>query len=152
MAMAGRKPSERPTVTRHKPTHDWTEVADVPYQGDRPELPTSRLVMNPKGELEEFPIEPRTRDWWEAISTMPHCVLWRKSDWQFAVDTAMVHADACHGKTTAMGELRQREKIMGTTVDARRDLRIRYVEPEAEAPTIAPVASIDERRQKLLDA
>lgn len=152
MAMAGRKPADRPTVTRHKPTVDWTEVVNVPYTGPKPELPTSRMVMNPKGELQEFPIEPRTREWWEAISTMPHCVLWHQSDWQFAIDTAMVHADACHGKTTAMGELRQREKIMGTTVDARRDLRIRYIEPEAEAPTIVPVASLDDRRQKLLDA
>jgi hypothetical protein len=152
MAMAGRKPADRPTVTRHKPTVDWTEVVNVTYDGTRPELPTSRMVMNPKGELQEFPVESRTRDWWEAITTMPHCVLWQPSDWQFALDTAMVHADACHGKTTAMGELRQREKIMGTTVDARRDLRIRYVEPESETPQIAAVANIVDRRQKLLDA
>jgi hypothetical protein len=152
MAMAGRKPADRPTVTRHKPTVDWTEVINVPYNGDRPDLPTSRSVINPKGEIQEFPIENRTREWWDAISTMPHCVLWSKSDWMFAVDTAMVHADACHGKTTAMAELRMREKIMGTTVDARRDLRIRYVDPEPEQSEISPVADLSERRQKLLDA
>lgn len=150
--MAGRKPADRPTVTRHKPTVDWTEVENVPYTGERPELPTHRMVMNPKGELQEWPIEQRTHDWWAAVTSMPHCVLWSKSDWQFALDTAMVHADAAHGKTTAMAELRMREKIMGTTVDARRDLRIRYVEPEADAPEIAVVADISERRQKLLDA
>jgi len=152
MAMAGRKPADRPTVTRHKPTVDWTEVENVPYEGEKPELPAVRMVMNPKGELQEWPIEQRTHDWWMAVSTMPHCVLWSKSDWQFALDTAMVHADAAHGKTTAMAELRMREKIMGTTVDARRDLRIRYVEPEAEAPEVAAVADLSERRQKLLDA
>lgn len=152
MAMSGRKPSDRPTVTRHKPTVDWTEVVNVPYSGERPELPVSRMVMTPKGELQEFPIEQRTRNWWNAVSSMPHCVLWSPSDWQFALDTAMVHADAAHGKTTAMAELRMREKIMGTTVDARRDLRIRYVEPEPETPEIAPVSSLSERRQKLLDA
>lgn len=152
MAMAGRKPADRPTVTRHKPTVDWTEVANVPYTGPRPDLPTSRSVINPKGEIQEFPIENRTRDWWDAVSTMPHCAIWHKSDWQFAVDTAMVHADACHGKTTAMAELRMREKIMGTTVDARRDLRIRYVDPEPEAAEISPVSDLSERRQKLLDA
>jgi hypothetical protein len=152
MAMAGRKPADRPTVTRHKPTVDWTEVVNVPYDGDRPELPASRQVMNPKGELQEWPLEKRTLDWWQAVSTMPHCVLWSKSDWMFAVDTAMVHADAAHGKTTAMAELRMREKIMGTTVDARRDLRIRYIDPEPDAPEIAVVADISERRQKLLDA
>jgi len=150
MAMAGRKPSERPTVTRHKPTHDWTEVPNVPYSGDHPELPLSRTVL--KGdEPIEVPIENRTRAWWSALCKMPHCVLWQDSDWAFALDTAMVHAAASHGQVTAMAELRMREKVLGTTVDARRDLRIRYVEPEAQV-AVAPVASIDDRRQKLLDA
>lgn len=152
MAMAGRKPADRPTVTRHKPTIEWTDVPNVPYSGPRPELPKSRMVMTPRGELQEFPLETRTFEWWAAISTMPHCILWTPSDWQFCVDTALVHAEACHGKAAAMSELRQREKIMGTTVDARRDLRIRYVDPEAENTEIAPVASLTDRRQKLLDA
>jgi len=150
MAMAGRKPSERPTVTRHKPTHDWTEVPNVAYDGEHPELPLSRTVL--KGdEPIEIPIEKRTRDWWTALCKMPHCVLWQDSDWAFALDTAMVHAAASHGQVTAMAELRMREKVLGTTVDARRDLRIRYVEPEAQV-AVAPVSSIDDRRQKLLDA
>jgi hypothetical protein len=152
MPVSGPKPTGRQLFTGNTPRTEWLDVPNVSYDGNRPELPTSRMVMNPKGELQEFPIETRTRDWWEAISKMPHCAIWEKSDWQFALDTAMVHADAAHGKTTAMGELRQREKIMGTTVDARRDLRIRYVEPEVETLTVVPVASIDDRRQKLLDA
>jgi hypothetical protein len=83
---------------------------------------------------------------------MPHCVLWYPSDWQFALDTAMVHASAAHGSVSAMGELRQREKIMGTTVDARRDLRIRYVDEELEQLKVVPIASIEDRRTRLLDA
>jgi hypothetical protein len=51
-----------------------------------------------------------------------------------------------------MSELRQREKIMGTTVDARRDLRIQYVEPQLLESVPAAVISIDERRTRLLDA
>ena len=152
MPVTGPKPSGRQLASRMPHKTDWTEVVNVPYDGDRPELPASRQVMNPKGELQEWPLEKRTLDWWQAVSTMPHCVLWSKSDWMFAVDTAMVHADAAHGKTTAMAELRMREKIMGTTVDARRDLRIRYIDPEPNAPEIAVVANFSERRQKLLDA
>jgi hypothetical protein len=64
----------------------------------------------------------------------------------------MVHASASHGSVTAMSELRQREKIMGTTVDARRDLRIQYVEPQILESVQAAVISIDERRTRLLDA
>lgn len=151
MGMAGRKPADRPTVTRHKPTVDWTDVLNVPYEGQTPELPLSRTILK-EGEPVEIPIENRTRYWWNALIKMPHCILWQDSDWAFALDTAMVHAAASHGQVTAMAELRMREKIMGTTVDSRRDLRIRYVDPEPEILAVAEVAKLSDRRQKLLDA
>lgn len=151
MALPGKKPNEK-SVTRHKPSVDWTEVIDKPYVGSFPELPKSRTYINPKGEAAEIPIEKRTIAWYKAITSMPHCVLWHPSDWQFALDTAMVHASASHGSVSAMGELRQREKIMGTTVDARRDLRIRYVDEELEQLKVVPIASIEDRRTRLLDA
>jgi hypothetical protein len=59
---------------------------------------------------------------------------------------------ANHGAISAMAELRMREKVMGTTVDARRDLRIRYVEIEEETPQLEVVASMADRRKRLLDA
>lgn len=78
----------------------------------------------------EWPRE--TRRWWRAISHMPHCVLWSDADWQFALDTALVAATFHAGDVRAAVELRQRERVLGTTADARRDLRIRYVEPDAD--------------------
>ena len=33
-----------------------------------------------------------TVGWWEAVSTLPHCILWTPGDWQFALATARVHA------------------------------------------------------------
>lgn len=152
MVMSGRKPSERPTVTRHKPTVDWTDVVNVPYSGERPVLPEVREIINKAGEVSVYPMPEQTVAWWDSVTTMPHCVLWSPSDWAFCLDTALIHAQAVTGVVSAMGELRQREKIMGTTVDSRRDLRIRYVEPEAEAVTLAPVDSLDERRARLLNA
>lgn len=151
MGMAGRKPSERPVVHRVKPTVDWTDVINEPFSGFVPELPQSRTVMSKDGEPIEIPIETRTRNWWNALTKMPHCVLWQDSDWAFAIDTAMVHAAASHGAITAMAELRMREKVLGTTVDSRRDLRIRYVEPERE-PILEVVTNIDDRRNRLGDA
>jgi len=73
----------------------------------------------------QWPAE--TRRWWKAVSTMPHCALWGEADWQFAFDTAVI-ASAFHaGDLRLAAELRAREKILGTTADARRDLRIRYI-------------------------
>lgn len=89
---------------------------------------------------------PETLDWWDSVSTMPHCVLWAESDWQFALDTAIV-ASAFHaGDVRQAGELRQRERMLGTTVDSRRDLRIRYVEAEAEGDD-ATVTAMDTYRR-----
>lgn len=133
MPASGRKPNTgQPVRHRVKPVHDWTEIEAVPFEGS-PALPgrASKAVLQ----------------WWTAISTMPHCVLWDASDWQFAMDTARIAKAFYRGNIKAATELRQREKIMGTTVDARRDLRIRYVAPAIEAP--AGVTAIDEYRDRL---
>lgn len=152
MVMAGKKPSGGPTVTRHKPTVDWVEVINTPYAGDYPELPEVRTVLTSQGDIIHLPIPNNTYVWWASLRRMPHCVLWQPSDWSFALDTAMVHAQASLGQIGAMAELRMREKSLGTTVDSRRDLRLRYVEPVVESLVLAPVADIGGRRQRLLDA
>lgn len=156
MPISGAKPSDRPTVNRNKPTHDWTNVLNVPYTGNKPELPLTRQIMVKNGEVEIVPIEDRTRQWWEAVSSMPHCVLWTDSDWMFALDTAMVHASSVYGSVTAASELRQRERVLGVTMDARRDLRIRYVEDESQEQTtsttgVANVTKLNDRRTRLAD-
>jgi hypothetical protein len=152
MVMSGRKPSDRPTVTRHKPTVDWTEVPSTPFAGVVPALPDVREIVNKAGDITVHPIPAQTLTWYASVTSMPHCVLWSPSDWAFCLDTALIHAQAVTGVVSAMSELRQREKIMGTTVDSRRDLRIRYVELEDEVATLAPVDNIDDRRQRLLNA
>ncbi len=75
----------------------------------------------------------RTKAWWAALSSMPHCVLWTKADWQYAIDTAYVHATFAAGDMRAATELRNREKLLGNTFDSRRDIRVRYVDPAAGA-------------------
>ena len=114
MPVAGRKPKpDGQKRNRVKPVHDWVEVADVPFAGR--ELPFDVTLE-------------RTRQWWAGVSSMPHCVLWSESDWQFAFDTALIAAEFHAGEAKLAGELRMREKVLGTTVDFRRDLRIRYVD------------------------
>lgn len=137
MPIPGTKPAEE-RRRRNKPTHDWTEVDDVPFDGG-PKLPPTKA-----GER-TWPTA--TRRWWKAISRMPHCVLWDEGDWIFALDTACIHAAFHNGDIKAATELRNREKVMGTTVDFRRDLRIRYVEPAVEVP--AGVTAIEDYRRQL---
>lgn len=138
----GRKPKDDDRkVTRHPLTHDWMDVPEVPFAGERPVLPR---------------VGAATREWWERVSTMPHCLLWQPSDWGFALDTARLHAAYCRkGGERFAGELRNREKVMGTTLEARRDLRIRYVavvESVADEPGDRVSDIQAERRRRLLGA
>jgi hypothetical protein len=147
MPIVGRKPKpEGQARNRNKPTHDWIEVVDVPYAGERPDLPKKRAIMTPFGP-KEVALQPLTRRWWEAVSRMPHCARWTPSDWMFAVATAIVADAAFCGGVGAATELRNRERKMGVTADDRVSLRIRYVEAagdDLERP--ADVVALDDYR------
>jgi len=141
MPAAGRKPNQgEPIRHRVKPVHDWLEVPDVRFAGG-PALPKTQPGQP------SWPTQ--TRRWWAAISTMPHCALWGQEDWAFAIDTAYISAEFHRGDMKAATELRQREKVMGTTLDARRDLRIRYAPPAPDEERPGVVA-IEEYRQRLV--
>lgn len=131
MPAPGAKPKQdRSQVVHKNPTHEFVEVLDVPFADAPPLRPraTGGISVLDVGAANSSDWPDVTRGWWAAISTMPHCARWTPTDWQFAMDTAEIHArtmEAWKGYTGA--ELRQREKILGTTADARRDLRIKYV-------------------------
>lgn len=142
MPVAGRKPKPKgEAVTRHKQTFDWVEVNDVPFEG-APKLPLRCPTTN-------YAWSPATKRWWKSISTMPHCVLWRESDWEFAQFTAMLFEALVEVPTKSTAALLAREKVMGTTADFRRDLRIRYIDPNAERDLPAGVVGIDSFRDRL---
>lgn len=157
MGVPGSKPSERPTVHRNQVT-PWTDVVDAPYAGRVPTIP-SRETVTDDGKTVKVPLSNLTRQWWKVVTRMPHCVLWSPSDWEFVKSTALVHDLMVSGVASAATELRNREKVLGTTVDSRRDLRIRYV-PATDEPATAPVSTqepmagvvsmADERRRRAL--
>ena len=124
MAIRGAKPKPAGQARHRNPVvHEWIEVPNAPFEGG-PELPERRCNGRPWSE--------RTRQSWEAWRSMPHCKLWGPSDWAFAL-TAIELAGFVHdGEARCATELRAWQKVMGTTMDARRDQRIRYVDPVPE--------------------
>ena len=126
--MAHRGPAARASKLGTTPNAEWTDVVDEPYDGDSPDLP--KLRGRKWNDL--------VAAWWTAVRRMPHCVLWREADWLFAIETALMKQEywlsytAGESKTTAAMEIRRREDQMGCTAEARRKLRIRYVEPPEE--------------------
>jgi hypothetical protein len=124
MPIGGRVPKPRDQVRHRNPARfDWIEVADVPFNGG-PKLPRCRANGEP------WPKEAVRL--WNTWKRMPHAVLWRESDWQFALESVEVAARfyADSGCAAAVArELRDRGKVLGVTVDYLRALRIRYVDP-----------------------
>lgn len=127
------------SVTRHKPTHEWTEIENVPFDGG-PDLPEMR------SDGRRWP--ERTRLKWAAWRSMPHCKLWGPAEWDFAFDSIELAALLHDGDPKHATELRNREKVLGTTGDYLRDLRIRYVEPKSTtAESDAGVTNIADYRE-----
>src|SRR5262245_25440653 len=122
-----------PKVIKHGRTPnagDWTDVPDVPYAGPWPiDLPAKVGRKNWHSQV---------REWWAELKVMPHCALWRDTDWRFALELAFIKQqfweDLGEGKlqSTMVTEMRRREDQLGFTGEARRKLRIRYVKPEAD--------------------
>lgn len=141
MPVTGRKTKpEGQTVHRNPLVHEWTEVDNVQFVGG-PKLPSRRT----NGRM----WDTRTKKKWDAWRAMPHCMLWTDTEWDFALDSievaALFHES---GEMKFATELRNREKILGTTLDFRRDLRIRYVEPnpQNDSDTEAGVTNIADYR------
>jgi hypothetical protein len=135
-------PAPKAAETRRRTnaaTHDWSEYPDDPFDGG-PELPEYTALG--------VAWLPAVRSWWAAVSSMPHAADWTASDWAFALATAEVAQSAYLSlATAAFAELRQREKILGATADARQALRIRYVRASlasvAELPQVATLQDIE---------
>lgn len=138
----GAKPKEDRSQVRHRiAVLDFDDYPDVPFDG--PKLPTRWRYESGKEVRAAWPAA--TKRWWEKIRQMPHAKSWAPTDWEFAFTTAEGHARFTEGKGS-LTELRARERRMGTTADARRDMRIRYVAPSAatkreDAGEVAPAVA-----------
>jgi hypothetical protein len=142
VAVRGPKPGS-PGVghNRNKPIHDWTEVENVPFE-DGMDLPDYRPDGRPWPEA--------TKAKWGAWRTMPHCKLWGPAEWSYALDSIELAASFhLTGEPKFATELRNRERILGTTGEYRRDLRIRYVDPIDDNEVPAGVTRIADFHRNL---
>jgi hypothetical protein len=82
----------------------------------------------------------RTRDWWETWRRSAVAQAMTPTDWDFLMDTALLHARFWLGDEKVAAELRLRVAKFGATPEDRARLRIQVEEP---GPSVAvkPVAS-----------
>ena len=136
MPVGGARPKPPGQAVTRTPRLEFTEVPDRPY-GGRPMPKRKDGRRWPRGMVET----------WRGWSRMPHCILWTDTDWAFAVESLHVAARTVESLSDSkwFAELRQRQRVMGTTLDARRDLRIRYVPVEVPKAR-SEVVELDEYR------
>jgi hypothetical protein len=76
-----------------------------------------------------FPWPPQTLRWWRTWRTSPQAQTLTTTDWDFLIDTAVIHAAFWHGDTSVAGELRLRVAKFGATPEDRMRLRMQIDEP-----------------------
>ncbi|MFD9212081.1 hypothetical protein ACFVY9_02975 [Streptomyces sp. NPDC059544] len=97
-------------------------------RAEAPELPEFRIERD--GELVEFVWPERTREWWQMWIESPQAEHFGSSDWQYLLDTALIHARLWRGDLSAAGELRLRVAAFGATPADRARLRMVFAEAD----------------------
>jgi hypothetical protein len=109
-------------------------------QAEPPELPDFRIERD--GELVEYEWPERTREWWERWKASPQAEHFSSTDWEFLLDTALIHGRFWRGDTSVAGELRLRVAKFGATMEDRARLRMQFAAAdEADAKRPEPGAS-----------
>lgn len=98
----------------------------------QPELPDFDVEVNEGGEITTaaFKWHPRTREWWRMWAESPLSAEFTQSDWDFLLDTAMLHTRYWMGQMAAASELRLRVAKFGATPEDRARLRIVFASAE----------------------
>lgn len=117
-------------------------------RAEPPDLPDFRIERDE--QLVEFVWPERTREWWELWKASPQAEHFGSTDWEFLLDTALIHAKVWSGDTSALPELRLRVAKFGATMEDRARLRMVFAAAdEADAKRPAAGASARERYGKL---
>jgi len=138
MAGRGRAPSTNLSRERDQKRREAELVTVEPDDELRgPELP------------DEFAWCSRTRQWWDLWRRSPQAQSFIDTDWDFLLDTAMLHHEFWSGNASVAAELRLRVAKYGATPEDRARLRLQVApadaKPQAEA---RPTSSA--RRSRLL--
>lgn len=98
--------------------------------------PTPQKSVSEDGELrgpdlpDTFEWHPQTHKWWDTWRRSAQAQTFLDTDWDFLLDTAVLHSRYWSGDATVAGELRLRAAKFGATPEDRARLRVQVTEPE----------------------
>lgn len=127
--MAGMGPAPKPAGRKARRNADAIPQTVLRWErAEAPELPEFRIERD--GQLVEFVWPERTREWWQVWIDSPQSEHFGSSDWQYLLDTALIHARLWRGDLSAAGELRLRVAAFGATPADRARLRMVFAEAD----------------------
>lgn len=142
--MAGRGPQPKDPARRARANKEPVPQTVLRFeQAEPPELPT--LQVRVEGEIVEMPWPDRTLAWWEMWKASPQAEHFSSTDWDFLLDTALVHARFWSGEMGVAGELRLRVAKFGATPEDRARLRMQFAQAD-EADSKRPAGSSSKQR------
>ena len=147
--MAGRGAAPKDPGRRARANKDPVPQTVLRFeQAEPPDLPTLQVMQD--GELVEHAWPARTLDWWEMWKASPQAEHFSSTDWDFLLDTAVVHSRLWSGEMSAAGELRLRVAKFGATPEDRARLRMQFAQAdEADGKRPDGPRSARERRGTL---
>lgn len=142
--VAGRGPQPKNPSRRARTNRDPVDQTVLRSEhAEPPDLPPFKLRVD--GELVEVPWPERTLDWWEMWKRSPQAEHFSSTDWDFLLDTALIHARLWSGEASAAPELRLRVAKFGATPEDRARLRMQFAQAD-EADGKRPAGASAKKR------
>lgn len=137
--MAGRGPAPKPDAERLRRNKNHMPMSNLDADDD---------LRGP--DLPDGPWPTATRRWWETWRRSAQAQTFCETDWEFLLETALLHAMFWKGKVELAGELRIRVAKFGATPEDRMRLRLTVGSPKpVETERKVPAAG---RKDRLLRA
>lgn len=134
--MAGAGPAPKPAHRRARRNADPIPTAQLRFEpAAQPPLPDG------------VDWHPRTRQWWEMWGNSPQAEHFMACDWDFLIDTALMHHDLwSKHQWTLAAEVRLRVAKYGATPEDRARLRMQFADAD-EKDSKRPVAQSTARER-----
>jgi hypothetical protein len=111
--------------------------ADQRARRNKDRVPTTTVEMKRAAQPrlgpsphEDLPWNPRTVEWWKMWELSPLATDFTDADWEFLLQTALVHSRFWYGDAKQAAELRLRVQMFGVTPESRARLRIVFADAE----------------------
>jgi hypothetical protein len=139
--MAGRGPAPKPADKRHRRNSSGSTslTPDGVLRGTP--LPRSGYSVRIDGEKLDFSWPEQTKSWWLNWRRSAMAQTFTPADWDFLLETAVLHALFWDGDRTVASELRLRVAKFGATPEDRMRLKLEIEDPADAVETSSPAES-----------